>query len=580
MDDRWFTDHPPSTRWPHYTRANAGEVLPTPASPLGQTFAFDAAILPGFQAGSCTMGSYEEAEYRTGMPEMCGFFGGYFYINLSCIRMQAVRNPAITVEQLDLAFFGERPNTPPYTPHPADDKPHLQPVAAAHMAFVLSATEWPELIVEKQQAASIRAARPNLLTLTDAELLARIRELQVVIRDLARHQLVAAGSSGIAPGMLAAVAAAVGDPAIPMRVLAGLGDVDSAAPAFALWELSRLVRGSQELTGAFDAGVGVALDKVASSTSDDARAFTAAFAAFVYEFGSRGPNEWELSAHTWETDPRIAAAAIERVRLQGDDKAPTARVALLAAERQAVIADVRKQLDALSQPELTGVFEGALVAGNMMIFRERAKTTLVRVLHEARVAFRELGRRHAVAGNLADAEHVFMLTGAELDDFVVDPVAHGERLAQRAADWAQLWALEPPFFISDGIVAPLGEWDRKGPSGAVVAAVGDVLSGVAGSPGLVRGRARIMLDPADPPDLVPGDIMVAPITDPAWTPLFLAVDAVVVNVGGQVSHAVIVCRELGLPCVVSVASATERILDGSIIEVDGRAGTVRVVSLP
>ena len=73
---------------------------------------------------------------------------------------------------------------------------------------------------------------------------------------------------------------------------------------------------------------------------------------------------------------------------------------------------------------------------------------------------------------------------------------------------------------------------------------------------------------------------IAPLTDPAWTPLFLAVDGVVVNVGGQISHAVIVSRELGLPCVVSVADATERIPDGATIELDGATGEVTIVALP
>jgi pyruvate,water dikinase len=104
-----------------------------------------------------------------------------------------------------------------------------------------------------------------------------------------------------------------------------------------------------------------------------------------------------------------------------------------------------------------------------------------------------------------------------------------------------------------------------------------VLTGVAGSPGVAEGTARIVLDPADPPDLGPGDIMVAPLTDPAWTPLFMAVDAVVVNVGGQISHAVIVSRELGLPCVVSVADASTRIPEGATIRVDGAAGTVTLL---
>ena len=127
MEEKWFTDHPPSERWPHYTRANAGEVLPTPASPFGQSYGFDNCIMKGWQLGSTQTGFYELDEYRDSPPEMCGFFGGYFYINLSCIRMQAVRNPAITVDQLDLAIFGDQPDSPKYEPHPEDEKPHLQP---------------------------------------------------------------------------------------------------------------------------------------------------------------------------------------------------------------------------------------------------------------------------------------------------------------------------------------------------------------------------------------------------------------------------------------------------------------------
>src|SRR6185369_823214 len=83
--------------------------------------------------------------------------------------------------------------------------------------------------------------------------------------------------------------------------------------------------------------------------------------------------------------------------------------------------------------------------------------------------------------------------------------------------------------------------------------------------------------PSDANGLNPGDILVAPMTDPAWTPLFLPASAVVVNVGALMSHAVIVSRELGIPCVVAVAGATERIADGAMLEVDGTAGTVTVL---
>ena len=80
--------------------------------------------------------------------------------------------------------------------------------------------------------------------------------------------------------------------------------------------------------------------------------------------------------------------------------------------------------------------------------------------------------------------------------------------------------------------------------------------------------------------LGPGDVLVAPITDPSWTPLFLAAEAVVVDVGATMSHAVIVSRELGIPCVVSAVGATRSIPDGATIEVDGNSGTVTVIELP
>ena len=580
MQDKWFTDHPPSERYPHYTRANAGEVLPTPASPLGQTYGFDNAIGHGFQEASIVMGAYEEDDYRDGKPEMVTFFGGYFYINMSCVRIQAVRNPAITVDQLDLAFFGDRPDTPPYEPHPKDDKPHLQEKIDAHMQFVLTTSYWPELEEEKERAAQIRADRPDLSSLTDDELVAHLRNLHPYIRDFTTNQMVAATSSGIPPGMLGAVAEAISDPTMPMRVLAGLGDVDSAAPSFALWELSRLVRGDGELSAVFDEGVDGLFDRLETLDSPNTQRFRDDFDNFVYEYGSRGPNEWELSAHTWETDPSIPIRTLDQVRKQPDEKNPQNGADSASEDRQQVVEEVRAKLAELGNEELVGVFEGALVGANQMVFRERAKTSLVRVLHESRMAIRELGKRHAESGTVNDPEHIFMLLDEELESFVADPSRYSALLHDRYENWLKLWDLTPPFFLRDGIIPPLTEWETRAPTAESALSEGDVLGGTAGCPGVVTGRARIVRDPTSPPDLEPGDIMVAPLTDPAWTPLFLAVDGVVVNVGGQVSHAVIVSREMGIPCVVSVADATERIEDGATITVDGTNGNVTLIRNP
>ncbi len=107
-----------------------------------------------------------------------------------------------------------------------------------------------------------------------------------------------------------------------------------------------------------------------------------------------------------------------------------------------------------------------------------------------------------------------------------------------------------------------------------------MLHGGAASPGSATGRARVVTDPAAAGLLEPGEVLVAPVTDPSWTPLFLTAAAVVVDVGAMGSHAMIVSRELGIPCVASVTDATRRIPDGAIVTVDGTSGTVRIDALP
>ena len=577
MDDRWITDWTPSERWPHYTRANAGEVLATPASPLGQTYSWDNGMVLGWRDGYVRQGLYAEGEMSDVRPEPCGFFGGYFFINLANVRMQGVRNPAVTVEQLDMAFFGDHPDVPPYVPHPDDDRPDLEPAIMEHMGWVMTTTEWPEIDEWKERTIALRAERPDLTSLTPQELVARARALQPLHQAGFEVHCVASSSSGIAPGILFAVGEAIGDPTIPMQLIAGLGGVDSAEPSFVLWDLSRIVRGSAALTEAFDAGVDGLLGRLGASDDPTVAAFLVEWDDFLVRFGSRAPNEWEISADAWETRPELALALLDRIRLQDDDESPTNRQSAQASERERLTADVRSKLADLGNDELSGQFEAALVAGNMMAFRERTKTNLVRVVHEARVTFLELGRRAAAAGQIEDPSHVFMLLDDELEAFADDPGSFAETLASRAVDYEFLWTVEPPFFITDGDVPPIPEWTPRGAETIEAVTTGEVIQGVAGCPGVVRGTARVILDPADPRDLEPGEILVAPLTDPAWTPLFMAAGGVVVDVGGQISHAIIVSRELGLPCVVSATDATKRIPDGAQIEVNGDTGQVTIL---
>jgi pyruvate,water dikinase len=144
-------------------------------------------------------------------------------------------------------------------------------------------------------------------------------------------------------------------------------------------------------------------------------------------------------------------------------------------------------------------------------------------------------------------------------------------------DYNDLYTVEPPF-VFEGVAPPISSWAKRSGRPVAVASDGDILQGLPGCPGVSRGRARVVLDSHDPTALEPGDVLIAPLTDPSWTPLFVPAAGVIVDVGAPLSHAIIVSRELGIPCVVSVTDATRRIPDGATVEVNGDAGTVTVIS--
>jgi pyruvate,water dikinase len=546
VGSRWITDWEPSPKLPVYTRANAGEVLPDPASPLAWTLVWEPGVVMGWADCQIQCGTFDRDELDGERPEMIGSFGGYLYINASTARMFGVRGPGLSPEMIDLAYFGEHPDVPPYVPEPWHDSPENTAKLGAWMAKVMTATDLPELRDDQVEANAARTSRPDLSGLSDDALVERARSFIPSIRRLfCRHLEMTAGTS-VGPSVLAAIAAAIGDPLIPLQLITGIGDVDSAAPSHAMWWLSRLRSGSTE----FDEG----------------------FAQMLHDFGSRGPNEWDIRSDTWETKPALALALIEVMRPVADEDSPDARNAMNVKRREALTDQIRSAL--AGQPETLDTFEAGLRSAHLYLAgRERAKTNIIKVVHEVRMAIRELGARHDYTPS-----QIAMLLADELDAFVSEPSAFRARLIAREQQYLELFQLEPPFIV-DGVVKPLDQWARKGGSRAAQAGPGDVLKGVPGCPGQATGRARIVLDPGDPFALEPGDILVAPITDPAWTPLFVTASAVVVNVGAQVSHAVIVSRELGIPCVVSVLDATERIPDGALITVDGSSGTVTILEL-
>jgi pyruvate,water dikinase len=211
-------------------------------------------------------------------------------------------------------------------------------------------------------------------------------------------------------------------------------------------------------------------------------------------------------------------------------------------------------------------------------WRERGKTTAVMAMNEVRAPLFELGRRLVAAGELDHPRQVFMALNSELDVLTTHAGEMRDILRKREAEWKELFDVElPTFVVATEGVKPVDQLKRKGSAENTAVVPGDVLTGAPASAGVAQGRARVIRDLSQIADFEPGEILVAPQTDPSWTPLFMVASGVVVDVGAMGSHAMIVSRELGIPCAAGVSNASHRIPDGTLLEVDGSSGKVTVL---
>jgi rifampicin phosphotransferase len=580
----WVVDSPLSRRFPVYTRANVGEVSPHVATPLFFSLIGGPPSEAEWIEALVEFGAFDAEELLPDVPwdrdgadpriVIQGMIHGYIYLNLSNLRVFGARMPGASPELMDRTYLGDT-KAPAYVAHPDDAKPEYTERILATVGRVFADKHRDDVMIEDRDLAyGLRRERPDLDQLSDAELVARTRYIlapERYGRVLRKHlRLVYEGS--ILSGALDEAVAKLGDPSLTMTLTAGLGNIASAAPSNAIWDLARQVKASPALTAEFDKGVAELGDRLRASNDADVTAFVEKFDEFLYEFGSRSTNEWDPGAETWETHQYLPLGMIDRMRLQNDAKNPRQQSRRLAEEREAKVAELKTQLD----PEAWAGLE-ALVNSNMVYLaaREQSKTNTIRVLQEARLPLIVLGRRLAERGIFNRPDDIQMILSEELEDMVEDPQRFKPLIAERLEWRDALSDLEPPFII-DGEIPPIATWAKRKDPAVERAGSGDVLSGIGACPGVATGKARVITDPSAAADLEPGEILVAPMTDPGWTPLFTSAEAVVVNVGASMSHAAIVSRELGIPCVLNVKFATKRIADGTTITVDGAAGTVTI----
>ncbi len=381
------------------------------------------------------------------------------------------------------------------------------------------------------------------------------------------------------------------------RLLSGLPGNPTLETALALWDLAERVLSGVECSPAACLAGRQALGRAPGSVvrnaflredvtqlpavlqkSEAGRGFLADMQNFLREHGHRAVREFDFSCPRWRDDPTFLYETLRNYLSHPEgDLTPRQHYEQQGRQRQELVAAIEQRLR--YRPLRRWLFRRALRSlETRMPLREAFKFYGMIGLAHVRDLYLEVGRRMTARGQLSSQDDFFFLSIPELEQ-----IAEGKRgpngefspdwvkqqIPLRRLEFARQMRANPPLVVrSDGK-----------PALPPAATAGELLRGTPISWGVARGPARILLDPADGARLRKGEILVAPFTDPGWTPLFLTAGALVMEVGGIISHGAMVAREYGIPGVVGLKDATRILRDGELVEVNGSTGEVRRLSV-
>ena len=363
--------------------------------------------------------------------------------------------------------------------------------------------------------------------------------------------------------------------------------VPGAAPG----EAMALISGGNDVLQEVEAGIEVLVDRIGVDARlatrlrarplpnlDEIAALAPERAAeirrFLREHGHLGQTFDDLALPSWSDEPSILIAELGK-RLADPPERHAARRARLREEAARLLAAARERVAA--QPD-----DSAELERRFDLAREIGPLTEVHnywidrmsQAHLRRLAVR-VGRRLVQDGSISEPSDVLYLHRDEVADLLRAPEDRSATIAERRAEQARQRTLKPP-----------NKLGREEPDFGVTsrfdvareeAGDADELQGTGASAGVVRGPARVALGSDDFERIQRGDIIVCPSSNPSWVPVFTIAAGLVTNTGGVLAHAAVVAREFGLPAVVGVAGATDKIADGRMVEIDGTAGTVRLL---
>jgi pyruvate,water dikinase len=514
-----------------WTTGNVAEAFPGVFSAFGLSFVFEPMEL-AFRGMFRDLGVYSDADVRVpAQVDDCfwAIFAGRGAGNIDKFREIANVMPGTSATAVEKQLFGyARPETVD-----ANVK-HRYPAIAAR------APRWVMGVPKRHDAmfAELRRWRleqlPRIPALDEAGCLAVLADARQRFGEImAIHMGVAMISSSFAD-KVAEAAAAAGHEGLEAQLLSGVGS-DENEVAHDLWALAH-GHISMEM--------------------------------FSNRHGYHGPGEGQLHGSVWRENPAPILARLDDYRVIAADspRSPKARSAAQVSVRASAMTTLLTSTPRMKRRPTALLVK---VASRFLALREQGKAGYLLTYDVARAAARRLGELLVEQGVIETRDDVFHLGYDQVKGGIGED--QRELVARRAGEFATRQELRLPLAW-----AGVPEVVKAGDGAGAAATVGDVVTGVAASGGVVEGRARVVRDPNEV-ELDDGDILVCETTDPSWVSLFLVAGGVVTDFGGLLSHGPIVARELGIPCVCGTETGSHRIQDGQLLRLDGDVGTVEVI---
>jgi len=580
----WFLQARPITALPQakpwedrqvWTNVNLGEVAPDVMTPITYSV-----ILLMFEPLFCPVFRIFGADPRRCPP--AGMVAGraYFNVNVSLAAARPFVSPA-KAAALNSAFGGEQSKSFELGEFDICEE-DLPDLGFSWPKYILS---WPSLVCNLIAHRSAKADRFLATFKAHNDAVARfdgataateelVRMVTQTLQENMKHcTLLYFWSGTVAAGVLQrACRVWLGDEdqGLGYRLLAAQGGIADTEAGLDLWRLAALAHEDQETEAALRGDGGWDTLHPRLARTDQGRRFLAAWDRFMVTHGQHCHSELEFFSPRWSETPDYILGLL-RGYLRSIDRAnPLERQRQLAEERQRLTAQCREKL---RNPVRRWLFDWSLRATQKLTRdRENWKNEAVRLFAGFRRILLTLGERLQQKGTVTNREDIFFLEVSE-----VEPVVQGradfdvkQRIAQRRAEYEWNKAHTPPPVV-------VGRYDPQKQAASRIDKTIKVLKGLAVSPGVVTGKARVITHPDDGQHVEPGEILVAPVTNPAWTPYFLPAAGVVMDMGGVLSHGAIIAREYGLPAVVNVGPASRIIRTGQTLRVDGDRGTVTIL---